>query len=81
MASSKSGDQGAALTPSEWRVLIVLATGASSQQIAETLSISIHTVDKHLTHIYRKLGVSRREQAIRWYDDWLKWERQRSNED
>ncbi len=65
-----------ALTAGEWRVLRILVTGASNQQMAEVLSVTIHTVIKYLSNIYQKIGACRREQAIRWYEDQLKRERQ-----
>ena len=34
------------------------------QQIAEELVISINTVRTHVSHLYRKLGVRRRDQAV-----------------
>jgi DNA-binding CsgD family transcriptional regulator len=46
----------AALTASQLRVARLAAGGLSNQQIAETLFITIKTVEMHLTHAYRKLG-------------------------
>jgi DNA-binding NarL/FixJ family response regulator len=53
-----------ALTPKEREVLALLAQGRSNRQIAETLFISGATVKTHLTHLYEKLGVSDRQEAI-----------------
>jgi len=50
----------AALTPSELRVARLAGTGISNQQVAETLFITIKTVEMHLTSAYRKLGGSSR---------------------
>jgi len=50
----------AALTPSELRVARLAAQGATNQQIAETLFVTIKTVEMHLTHAYRKLGTRSR---------------------
>jgi len=53
-----------ALTPKEREVLALLAQGRSNRQIAEALFISAATVKTHLSHLYEKLGVSDRQQAI-----------------
>ena len=52
------------LTPKEREVLALLAQGRSNRQIAEALFISAATVKTHLSHLYEKLGVSDRQQAI-----------------
>ena len=52
------------LSAAEMRVLRELATGASNQEIAAALFVSISTIKTHLVHIYQKLGVSRRTQAV-----------------
>ncbi len=51
------------LTPREAEVVVLLATGSSNREIAETLSISRKTVSAHLEHVYTKLGVSSRTEA------------------
>lgn len=57
----------ATLTPQEKRVLQFVIRGASNRMIAETLAISAETAKKHCKHIYRKLGVMNRLQAIQLY--------------
>jgi LuxR family transcriptional regulator, maltose regulon positive regulatory protein len=52
------------LTEREREVLALLARGASNQDIAEQLVITIDTVKRHVTHIYSKLGVNNRVQAV-----------------
>jgi LuxR family maltose regulon positive regulatory protein len=52
------------LTPREMDVLRCMAQGASNQQIAEQLVITIDTVKRHITNIFTKLGVSNRTQAV-----------------
>lgn len=54
------------LTERELEVLRLLASGSSNPEIAESLSISKHTVKSHVTHIYDKLGVNDRAQTAVW---------------
>jgi DNA-binding CsgD family transcriptional regulator len=51
-----------ALTASERRVAQLAAEGMSNKEIAQTLFITIKTVEVHLSHAYRKLGISSRAQ-------------------
>lgn len=51
------------LSPREAQVLRLVAAGLSSRRIAEELSLSQHTVAKHLTRIFDKLGVDNRAAA------------------
>lgn len=51
------------LTEQERAVLLLLALGQRNARIADELSISIRTVENHLYHIFRKLGVSSRTEA------------------
>ncbi len=51
------------LSPREAQVLRLVATGLSSRQISEQLCLSPHTVAKHLTSIFTKLGVGNRAAA------------------
>src|SRR5205085_4518944 len=55
---------GASLTRREQEVLHLLAAGASNQEIAHTLVISLDTVKKHVSNLLGKLGASSRTQAI-----------------
>jgi DNA-binding CsgD family transcriptional regulator len=52
------------LTPREEEVLASLLAGQSNREIARHLVVSEHTIKNHLTHIFQKLGVSDRAQAI-----------------
>lgn len=54
------------LTPREREVLCLLAQGYTNYQIARQLSLSIRTVETHLTHIYDKLNVGSRTEAALW---------------
>jgi DNA-binding CsgD family transcriptional regulator/pimeloyl-ACP methyl ester carboxylesterase len=53
------------LSPREREVLALVVEGAKNSEIAERLFISVNTVTRHLTHIYAKLGVAGRAQAVR----------------
>lgn len=53
-----------ALTPREMEVLQRVATGASNQDIADELVITIRTVKKHLSNILGKLNANNRTQAV-----------------
>ena len=53
-----------ALTPSERRIARLAAEGASNKEIAQTLFLSVKTIEMHLGHAYRKLDV-RSRQALR----------------
>lgn len=52
------------LTAREAEILGLGARGLSDARIAETLVVSVRTVEKHLEHAYRQLGVTRRGEAI-----------------
>ena len=53
----------AALTSRELEVLRLLAAGLTNREIAVRLVISEHTVHRHVTNLYRRLGVSSRTAA------------------
>ena len=62
-AAATSGAAGSGLTPRELDVLRLLGTGASNDEIGHRLYISPKTASVHVTHIFRKLGVTGRVQA------------------
>ena len=49
------------LSPREQEVLALMAEGRSNQAIAERLSVSAGTVEKHVTSIFGKLGLDESE--------------------
>ena len=51
-----------ALTPSERRVAELVAKGLGNSEIAQALFVTRRTVEYHLTHAFRKLGVSSRDE-------------------
>jgi LuxR family maltose regulon positive regulatory protein len=52
------------LSERELEVLRLVAAGLSNQEIAQKLVIAVSTVKSHLNHIYRKLCVNSRTQAL-----------------
>lgn len=62
--SSASGD---GLTQREEEILAFLAEGLSNKEIADRVSISYDTVRAHLRHIYEKLHVRGRTEAVKKY--------------
>lgn len=61
MADEDKGEQ--SLTERELFVLRLVASGASNQEIAEKLTISVNTVKSHIKNILEKLQLENRTQA------------------
>jgi LuxR family transcriptional regulator of csgAB operon len=55
-----------ALTERERQVLSVIARGATNEEISASLNIGLHTVKKHIYHIYQKIKVQNRLRAAIW---------------
>ncbi|QHG85783.1 DNA-binding response regulator [Xanthomonas cucurbitae] len=53
-----------ALTPREIEILTRIAQGFTVSETAEHLQISAHTASTHIKHIYNKLAVNNRVQAV-----------------
>jgi len=53
--------QVAPLTPRQRDVALLASQGSSSRQIAESLTLSIRTVDNYLQQVYRKFGINGRD--------------------
>jgi DNA-binding CsgD family transcriptional regulator/predicted negative regulator of RcsB-dependent stress response len=51
------------LTARELEVLTLVAAGSTNRAIAETLALSVKTIDRHVSNIFVKLGVSSRAAA------------------
>ena len=54
------------LTPREDEVLKLIAEGSSSKEIAESLTISLKTVERHRSNILAKLGMRDRTELTRY---------------
>lgn len=51
------------LTPREAEVLRLVASGRTSREISDELSLSVRTVGRHITNIYTKIGARTRADA------------------
>jgi DNA-binding CsgD family transcriptional regulator len=49
-----------ALTPSELRIVRLVAEGRSNREIAHELYVTLKTVEGHLSRVYTKLGIDGR---------------------
>ena len=67
--SSQSQHLPEPLSEREQQVLQLLAQGRSNQQIAQALVIALDTVKRHVSHIFSKLGVTNRTQAVKQAHD------------
>ncbi len=54
------------LTPRELEVLILITQGHTNQEIADAAYLSINSVKTYVRTAYRKIGVTRRAQAVSW---------------
>lgn len=54
------------LSPRELEVLAMMGQGLTNREIGDDLHISPHTVKSHVVHIFNKLGVNHRTQAVVW---------------
>jgi LuxR family maltose regulon positive regulatory protein len=53
------------LTPREVEILRMITAGMTNKEIAEKTFVSINTIKTHIRHIFGKLGVTDRDEAIR----------------
>ncbi|MHB8669041.1 MAG: LuxR C-terminal-related transcriptional regulator [Acidimicrobiales bacterium] len=56
------GDEVDRLTRREREIALMTVSGLSNIELARSLELSLHTVHTHLTRIYRKLGVTGRDE-------------------
>ena len=70
--SARTADQGsypgrqAGLTGREAEIIALITQGLSNQEIAERSYLSINSVKTYIRTAYRKMGVTRRSQAVLW---------------
>jgi LuxR family transcriptional regulator of csgAB operon len=62
---------GSRLTVREKQVLACIASGYTSQDIADELNISMHTVKTHIYKLYKKINANNRLQATLWAAKYL----------
>ena len=67
--SKPKGGVTSRLSPREHEVMHLMVEGLAHKEIANRLSISPRTIGTHVEHIFTKLGVHTRAQAVRVYQD------------
>ncbi len=60
-------DEAVRLSVREEEMLVLLTKGYSNKEIASHLDLSIDTVSSHLKHVYEKLHVHSRAEAVARY--------------
>ncbi len=63
----RNRDDAISLTAREEEVLVLLTKGYSNKEIADQINLSIETVRSHLKHIYEKMHVRSRAEAVARY--------------
>jgi DNA-binding CsgD family transcriptional regulator len=63
-SKSQHGQLAALLTERERTVLALMAAGLSNQEIALQIGVKLSTIKTHVNHVFSKLGVKRRVQAL-----------------
>lgn len=56
--------RGLGLTSREAEILALVAAGKTNADVSDALGVSLRTVEKHLEHVYAKLGVENRAAAV-----------------
>ena len=62
-ATARRAARPAGLSPREVEVLRLIAAGRTTQEVAEALVLSVRTVERHITHVYEKIGARGRADA------------------
>ena len=68
-ASPREDRPSAGLTEREIDVLRLVVQGQSNKEIAADLSLSVHTVERHLANVYAKIGARGRTDAVAFAHD------------
>jgi DNA-binding CsgD family transcriptional regulator len=58
-----------ALSPRELRVVQLAAEGRTNREIAYQLYVTLKTIEGHLARAYTKLGIERRQQLSKFFDE------------
>lgn len=66
LEAEEEDDPYTTLTPREREVLHLAAEGATNNEIAERLSLSVRTVEKHRSNLMHKLGLKTQTDLIRY---------------
>ena len=61
--SKATPDSDVDLTPREIEILRLVSTGLRSKEIAQQLGLSVHTIERHVSNTYRKIGAHGRADA------------------
>jgi DNA-binding NarL/FixJ family response regulator len=64
---ARSREDTVRLSAREEEVLVLLSKGYSNKEIAESLTLSVDTIRSHLKHIYEKMHVRSRTEAVAQY--------------
>ncbi len=62
--NAKTSGKDTRLTAREEQILVLLSQGHSNKMIADKLELSVDTVCSHLKHVFRKLQVNSRTEAV-----------------
>jgi DNA-binding NarL/FixJ family response regulator len=62
--AAETFDRSGVLTRRELEILSLLSTGSTNREIADSLFLSIRTIDTHVSNIITKLGVNSRHAAV-----------------
>ncbi len=52
------------LTPREWQVFGLIHSGCRNHEIASTMGVAPTTIKSHIRHVYQKLGLENRKEAL-----------------
>lgn len=64
LATLTKKSQPVKLSPRESEILALMVDGLTAKEMAAKLNVSIHTIDSHTRHTFKKLGVHSRSAAV-----------------